>query len=325
MREYYADDDTATNDSVDITSGVSTYIPSNLTSIIPCPMEDTILVLPQDEVTGESTSPYTVSSNVTPTNGKEIYVYKYFWDANKKVQASWSTWIFDGVQILGGMVVESTLYIIANDKQNCKLYRIDLQNVNETYLSFNVALDHKVALTGTYDAATDKTTYTSPYGERTGLVGVSATTGVNLTVTNSGATYYAEGNHASAIFGTKYTTKYQLSPVYIRETSGSGARLAITSGRLQVRTVAFDYEDTAFFQIEVAPKDRDVKTYTMNGQIINDSSFTLDTPSIVTGTFKVPVQARNTDYTLTIKSDSYLPLHIVAADIESFYHRRSAR
>jgi hypothetical protein len=325
MREYYADDDTSTNDSVDITSGVSSYIPSNLTSILGCPMEDSILVLPQDIIAGEATVPYTVSSNVAPTNGKEIYIYKYFWDANEKVQASWSKWIFDGVQILGGVVIESVLYLIANDLQDCRLYKIDLQNSDDSNLSFSTALDHKTTLSGSYSAGTGKTTYTSPYGERTGLFAVDAATGVDLTLTNSGATYYAEGSHTSAIFGTKFTTKYQFSPVYVRENSTSGGRLAITSGRLQVRTVSIDYENTGFFQVEVAPTDRDLKTYTMNGQIINDSSFTVGDTSIVTGTFSVPVQAQNTAYTLTIKSDSYLPMHVVAAEIESFYHRRSAR
>jgi hypothetical protein len=325
MREYYADDDTATNDSVDITSGVSNYIPSNLTSILACPMEDSILVLPQDVIAGEATVPYTVGTNVSPTYGKEIYVYKYFWDANQKVQASWSKWIFDGVQILGGMVIESVLYLIANDLQDCKLYKVDLQNVDDSNLSFSTALDHKTTLSGSYSAGTDKTTFTSPYGERTGLFAVDAVTGIDLTLTNSGATYYAEGSHTSAIFGTKFTTKYQFSPVYVRENVASGGRLAITSGRLQVRTVSLDYENTGFFQVEVSPTDRDLKTYTMNGHIINDSSFTIGDASIVTGTFSVPVQAQNTAYTLTIKSDSYLPMHVVAAEIESFYHRRSAR
>ncbi len=284
-----------------------------------------MFAFPYDTKVGESTSPYSVNSNVTPTNSKEIYVYKYFWDRNEKIQASWSKWIFDGVEILGGMIIESKLYMIANDKQNCKLYTVDIQNLNETNLTFNVALDHKVALTGTYDAATDKTTYTSPYGERTGLFGVDAATGVDLTITNSGATYYAEGNYPNAIFGTKYTTKYQMSTVYVKEPSPSGGKLSVTSGRLQVRNIAFDYEDTGFFQVKVQPVDRTLRSYTMNGQIISNSSFTIGSAPIVSGTFNVPVQAENTQHTVTVETDSYLPMHVVAAEIESFYHRRSRR
>ena len=325
VREYYADNDTLTNDSIDITAGISSYIPSNVTSLLACPMEDTMFAFPYDTKVGESTSPYTVNSNVNPTNSKEIYVYKYFWDRNEKIQASWSKWIFDGVEILGGMIIESKLYMIANDKQDCKLYTIDIQNLNETNLTFNVALDHKVALTGTYDAATNKTTYTSPYGERTSLFGVDAATGVDLTVTNSGATYYAEGNYPNAIFGTKYTTKYQMSTVYVKEPSPSGGKLSVTSGRLQVRNIAFDYEDTGFFQVKVQPVDRTLRSYTMNGQIISNSSFTIGSAPIVSGTFNVPVQAENTQHTVTVETDSYLPMHVVAAEIESFYHRRSRR
>ena len=325
IREYYADNDTLTNDSVDITAGVSSYIPSTITSMLACPMQDTILVFPHDTKVGESTSPYTVGSNVTPTNSKEIYVYKYFWDRNEKIQASWSKWIFDGVEILGGMVIESTLYLIANDLQDCRLYTIDLQNLPETNLTYKAALDHKTQLTGSYNAGTDKTTYTSPYGERAGLFAIDAATGIDLTLTNSGATYYAEGNYPNAIFGTKYTSKYQLSKVYIKEQSPGGGQLSVTSGRLQVRTISFDYEDTGFFQVKIEPDDRSTRTYTMNGQIINNSSFTINNPSIVSGTFKVPVQAENTQHSVTVESNSYLPMHLVAAEVESFYHRRSRR
>ena len=47
--------------------------------------------------------------------------------------------------------------------------------------------------------------------------------------------------------------------------------------------------------------------------------------AIVSGTFNVPVQAENTQHTVTVETDSYLPMHVVAAEIESFYHRRSRR
>ncbi len=325
IREYYADNDTLTNDSVDITAGVTSYIPSTVTSMLACPMQDTLLVFPYDVKTGESTSPYTVASNVNPTKSKEIYVYKYFWDRNEKIQASWSKWIFDGVEILGGMVIESTLYLIANDLQDCRLYTIDLQNLPDDNLDYSVALDHKTELSGTYNSTTDKTSYTSPYGERTGLFAVDAATGIDLTLTNSGSTYYAEGNYPNAIFGTKYTTKYQLSTVYVKEQSPNGGRLSITSGRLQVRTISFDYDNTGFFKVKIQPTDRDLREYTMNGQIINDSSFTINNPSIVSGTFQVPVQAENTQHTVTVETDSYLPMQLVAAEVESFYHRRSRR
>ena len=325
VREYYADNDTLTNDSVDITAGVSSYVPSTITSMLACPMQDTILIFPHDTKTGESTSPYTVGSNVAPTNAKEIYVYKYFWDRNEKIQASWSKWVFDGVEILGGMVIESTIYLIANDLQDCRLYTLDLQNLSEDTLTYNIALDHKVKLTGSYNAGTGKTTYTSPYGERAGLFAVDAATGIDLILTNSGATYYAEGNYPNAIFGTKYTTKYQLSPIYIKEQSPGGGQLSVTSGRLQVRTISFDYENTGFFNVKIQPTDRDLRTYTMNGQIINNSAFTINNPSIVSGTFKVPVQAENTQHSVTVETDSYLPMQLVAAEVESFYHRRSRR
>ena len=80
-----------------------------------------------------------------------------------------------------------------------------------------------------------------------------------------------------------------------------------------------------FFQVKVQPVDRTLRSYTMNGQIISNSSFTIGSAPIVSGTFNVPVQAEHTQHTVTVETDSYLPMHVVAAEIESFYHRRSRR
>lgn len=301
IREYYADNDTLTNDSVDITAGVSTYIPNDLTSFVVCPMEDTMFF----------------------AKGTEVYIYKYFWDANQKIQASWSKWTYD-VTIVGLFVVDSTVYVLANDASQLKLFTIDVQNLSDTGLTYKVALDHRVKLSGTYDAATDKTQFTMPYGEKAGLIAVNSTNGEDLVISNSGATYYVNGNYTSVYFGKQYLTKYEFSTVYLREETSRGT-IAVTSGRMQVRTYALDYKDSAFFQVEVDPVDRDSKTYTFNGRLISNPSFLLGTPTILTGTFTIPVQSKNDQHKVTVKSNSHLPFHLIAAEIESFYNRRSTR
>ena len=41
-----------------------------------------------------------------------MYVYKYFWNGNEKVQSAWSYWDFTGVQIIGGVAIESNIYLV---------------------------------------------------------------------------------------------------------------------------------------------------------------------------------------------------------------------
>ena len=91
-----------------------------------------------------------------------------------------------------------------------------------------------------------------------------------------------------------------------------------------MRTISFDYENSGFFKVEVTPENRDTYTTFMNGYVIGLTG-TIDNPAISSGTIIVPVQSRNTLFTLDIKSSSHLPMFIPSAEVEGYYHRRSRR
>ena len=165
-----------------------------------------------------------------------------------------------------------------------------------------------------------------PYTVNTGLQCVNAATGADVAInTQSGTTVTVKGNVASAYFGFNFTTLYTLSTQYLREPGKQGGLVALTSGRLQVRTMSFDYVNTGFFQVVVSHDNRTDKTYTFNGYIINNSTSVISSPVLTTGTFRVPVQAQNTQHSVSIRTSSYLPSNIVGAEMEGFYYRRSAR
>jgi len=154
---------------------------------------------------------------------------------------------------------------------------------------------------------------------------VDATNGSNYALTYvSGSNYTLIGNHTNVYIGVPYESLYTLSPQYIREDTGRGL-MAITSGRYQIRTINFDFENSGYFQVEVSPENRDTNTTFMNGYIIGTAGSTIGTPAISSGTLRVPVQCRNTDFTLNIKSSSHLPMFIASAEVEGYYHRRSRR
>ena len=323
VREYYSDNDTLTNDGLDVTVAVQTLIPDNAYSILSNTTEDSLIVLCSDTADTQ-TAPYTTGTAVSPTNANTMYMYKYFFDRGEKVQTAWSKWQLDNVKIIGGMIDRSFVYLFVAEGTDTKLLRIDLQDLADSTIGHNVYIDLKKAVTGTYDSATDKTTFTSPYGAKTGLLAVNASTGADYTATNtSGSTYTIEGDHTNLIIGVPYESKYTLSPQYVRESSGQGA-IAVTSGRYQIRTISFDYENSGFFQVEVTPENRDTYTTFMNGYIIGLTG-AVDNPAISSGTIIVPVQSRNTLFTLDIKSSSHLPMFIPSAEVEGYYHRRSRR
>ena len=323
IREYYADDDTLTNDGLDITVAVQNLLPSNPYQIISNTIEDTLIFLHSDTADTQ-TAPYTTGSPVTATNADTLFIYKYFFDRGEKVQTAWSKWILNGVKILGGLTSDSFIYLFVAEDTDTKLLKLDLRNLKDSTLGFSVHLDLKTSVTGTYDSATDKTTFTSPYGAKTGLIAVDKTNGTNYTATNTtGSTYTIDGNHTSLFIGVPFESKYTLSPQYIREDTGKGL-VAVTSGRYQIRNISFDYENSGFFQVEVTPQNRNTNTTFMTGYVIGFTGAP-NNVAISTGTLRVPVQCRNTDVDIDIKSSSHLPMHIASAEIEGFYHRRSRR
>jgi hypothetical protein len=124
--------------------------------------------------------------------------------------------------------------------------------------------------------------------------------------------------------GIPYESKYTLSEQYVRESSGRGL-VAVTSGRYQIRNISLNFENSGYFQVEVTPEGRSTSYTYMNGYIIGTSTSKVGVPAISSGTIKVPVSCRNTDFTFDIKSSSHLPMYIASAEVEGYYHNRSRR
>ena len=324
IREYYADDDTLTNDGLDISVSVQSLMPSNAYQIVSNTVEDCMAILCADTADTQVV-PYTTGSNVTSTNAKTMYIYKYFFDGGEKVQTAWSKWEFDGVKILGAMSVESNIYLFTAEGTNTKLFKIDLRNLKDATLGHAIYLDKMASVTGSYSSTTNLTTVTSPYGAKTGLKAVDKTDGADYALTFvSGSNYTLVGNHTNLWIGVPFESKYTLSPQYVRENTGRGL-LAVTTGRYQVRNIALTYENSGFFTAEVTPENRSKSTTVMNGYVLGTAGSTIGSAALSSGTIKVPVQCRNTDFTFDIKSSSHLPMYIASAEVEGLYHNRATR
>jgi hypothetical protein len=322
IREYFADDDTLTNDGMDITVSVGNLIPSNCYQIVSNTTEDTLIFL--TSATGDTqTAPF--SGTASSTDADTMYIYKYFFDGGEKVQNAWSKWTFTGAKIIGAMSLESFIYVVISEGTTTKLAKIDLRNLKDATIGHGVYIDLKTSVTGTYASGTGLTTFTSPYGVKTGLIAVDRNNGNNYTATNTvGSTYTIVGDHTDLYIGVPYESKYTLSPQYVRENTGRGL-VAVTSGRYQIRNISFNFENSGFFQVEVTPTNRVKSTSIMNGYIIGTATSIIGQPAIATGTLRVPVQSQNSEFTLDIKSSSHLPMYISGAEVEGYYHNRARR
>lgn len=316
VREYYADSNNLANDSQDVTGHVTKYIPSGIFKITASTNEDIMCLLSNKE-----------------TNA--LYVYKYFWANNEKLQSAWSKWTFPaGTIIISAEFMQSELLLVVSRIDGVFLEKINLSlGYSEPHEPYQVLLDRKqlVPASTTY-LDNGKTRFLSLLGTAPGevLYAVTATGGTKkagavlpLKTDNVGS--YVEGDYTGTalIVGRQYSLKYMLSPITMKAAQSGGGQKSDTEGRLQLRKVAFNYADTGFFDVWVKPYNRNIYKYRYTGKVLGAETAIIGQPAFDTGRFSVPVMSRNVDTQITIINDSPLPCSILSADWEGFYVKRS--
>lgn len=173
---------------------------------------------------------------------------------------------------------------------------------------------------------------------------------LSLTTLSGQTTIILDGDWSSTDFfvGTTYDFQYEFTPPYLSIGNGD----VEIEGRLQIRNVSIALDDTGDCQFRVVygtdTADNtgrfisgvvdwedidDMSTLTtfseeLGGEIYQfgrafpgvdlDSSLSLST-----FVYRVPIQARNTDYRLIVESDGWQPITLAKAQWEGLYHKRS--
>ena len=153
--------------------------------------------------------------------------------------------------------------------------------------------------------------------------------GTDLTSTRPSATtvsvvgdYTAPAENKQVIVGVPYDMTYEFSTQHVREKGGAQS---VQSGRLQLRTMRINYEDTGYFKVQVTPEARQTYEYEFTGVVLNQAASTIEDVILSDGTFRFPVQAKNDQVSVKVTSDSYLPVQIQNAEWEGHYTIRSQR
>lgn len=314
MREFYADANNLSNDSLDVTAHVPKYIPSGVFKMAASANEDVICL---------------VSSN----EPNAVYVYKYFWSSNEKLQSAWSKWVFPSTDtVLNAEFIESELFIVISRTDGVYVEKMNLSlGYSEDNEPYPVLLDRKVAVTPTV-YSDYKTRLTLPFVPPVGQtfqavtgVGGSKKAGIILEVKADGSGPYVDGNFTGTplIVGRQYRFIYQLSTITVKTAQAGGGQKSDTEGRLQLRKIAFNYADTGFFDVWVKPHNRDIYKYRYSGKVLGAETATIGQVSFDTGRFLVPVMTRNVDTQISLINDSPAPCSILSADWEGFYVKRS--
>ena len=299
IKEYYNVQDVAdVKNAQDITSHVNNYIPNGVYQICPNTNENIMLFLTEGETDA-------------------IYVYKYLFINEQRVQASWSKWKLQG-HIYGIFFISSTLYILLN--------RGDVHTLEKMHFTYNtkdyeeepyrVYLDNKkIAGSGAYDPCFDYTEYDLPaeYPRCSAFKDMAYVLSDGKYAKGEilpGGKLRIRGDHTKerVILGTPYNFYIRLGALYLRQEDNKGGYKAVTNGRLQIRSVDVHYSDTGAF-VAYVKSHHHTYTYTMTNKTIGSMAF--GAVSFETGTFRIPGQAKNTSYARSIASDMPFPLALI--------------
>ena len=307
VKEYYNVQDIAdVKNAQDITSHVPNYIPKSVYQIVSSTNDHIMIFL-------------------TDGDTKSLFVYKYLFVNEQRIQASWSR--FDmGDIVYGAFFLGSSLYLLLRRGGALSLERMDFTEHLEDFGGiepYRVHLDCKITATATeYNSAYQTTTFNIgriyqndnmreyhcvlPNGKcvivpKDKLIRTPGTRETCIVL---------EGDHRgdTIIVGIPYEFRARLSPIYIRQEDSKGNTRAITNGRLQVRSVDMQYSDTGGFVANVKSRGH-TYTYTVTNRKIGTMVF--GDKALVAGTLRIPVQSENTACSITIVSDFPYPLALI--------------
>ena len=314
VNEYAIDLNTDTFRGEEITGQVPKYIPANIKQLVGSPTEDIIVA---------------TTSNGSGTT--DLYVYKYFWRGNERVQSAWSRFTFQD-DIVNAFFIESDLYLVTEDGTNTHLEKMSLESgLVDTGESYAIHLDKRRAVSGlspSYDAGTDKTTIVAGYPIANAEVWSQGGTKATKDASSTGNTIVVNGDYSGspteAYVGIPYTSSVTLTRPTVKQSADGNGRSVSGYSHQIVRNGSIEYANTGHFKVSVATKFRSSYEHTFNANILGADTL-LGQLVLQDGTFQFPVYANVNDITVTITSESALPIQLLATEFESTVASRSRR
>lgn len=312
VREYLTlPDQTEQNDAADVSAHIPRYIAGGVHKLICSTNEDVLFVL-------------------SDADRSQVWLYKYFWNGAEKIQSAWSRWTLGG-QVVSGFVKDTTLFLLIKYEDGLYLERFEFEpGHTDDGAAFEFCMDRKVteaSVTITYDADKRVSFITLPYDIGSILpVAVSRRGEIFTTIEKAWTrtfTVRGDARNTPLYVGIPYTSAYTFSTFALRDRdSGNNA---VISGRLQLRSVSLSCANTGMLRVRVAPQFREPSVYTFTARELGHGTNIIGQLPLYTGTMKVPVLSLNTQVSVTVESDSFLPFALVNATWEGFYNARSQR
>lgn len=298
VMEYYPRENVAADDADDVTAPVPEYIPNNITFMAASTRSDCLIVGAEGEPS-------------------KIYLYKFYWNGERKIQTSWNSWNFPDTQRIHWATFSGTFLYILIQRASGDLYleriKVD-EDVFTGVSSLNLLMDRRSSpVSLSYSAMEDKTTITLPWVTNSEVIevvstgeGVSGYRHVPTRVSNYVFTVDGDISNHQVTVGIPYTFLFEFSKLYARQAKGQ-SEVVLLDARLHLKYVVLEYHDTAYFQVNISLPGRDTVTTTFNGRTVGGQNSSLGIQHFATGFHRIPVMCRNTDLKLWVTNDSPFP------------------
>jgi hypothetical protein len=297
---------------------------------------------------GENLDYFVCSS---PEDRKQLFVYKYLWQVATgvvaKQQSSWSTWTFDG-DVRWVRFYDNKLWLVMTYPDGTYLASLEAEELDSVsspavyldrlllYPECNGNVGTADDITAAYNAVTNTTTFTLPYQ-------IQSTTDVVIRYDNNRNRALVVGTATSGnqivcgvkgdwrtdklAIGARYKFEYEFTQAFVPQKDQSRSRIiGGLDGRLQVATWTIHHFNSGRYDVIVRRKNRSINSqHEYWARTIDVGNNTLDTATTVldTGVFRVPVHSKNTDCTISVESETWLPLKLSGASWEGSYSDRA--
>lgn len=281
-----------TNDALDITEQVPSYLPSEVFKIIGSKANNILLILSKKEA-------------------NTLYVYNSYYNGEQRVQSAWHKWTLGNCKILNADFNQHLLYLTLQYEDGIYLEKIDLTpKRTEDGLDYLFYLDRKISTTSfTYNEETNKTIITLPYKvDDISNFKVIDTQGFPKVYTLEDNQVILKGKYEKLILGFTFKTYWKLPKIYVRQQTSSGG-IKVQEGILMLRDINLTYANTGHFKVNVQARytSQISSNFKFTGMVCGRDSATLGRINVESGTFLIPVISNNEEIEIDIENDSYLP------------------
>jgi len=329
--EYLYDDTQISSVAAETTRHVDDLLPDTIRSLDGSSGNTTVLMLPNNQPEGgdlllesgdllllESGGSDNILLDVAPTGSNELYVYRYYYNAESKQQSAFSIYRYGENDTIADIAVMGNYcYMLTKLEGGSTAYVLERQPLGLSAgpaegLDCSVHLDRQVLLTGAYSSPNTTWTLDSSALSANKAVlggGFGETAGTELDLTQDGAAFSVAGeyNAGSAFVGQTFTFTLQPTRLFRRDRNG----VADILGDLWLSKIGIEHYESCEYDLVVSTPRRADRT----------KSFSATAPA--TGKTEAFFGGEADDTTVKIQSVSSKQVTISAYEVDANHHPRA--